>query len=124
MTKDEYYGATKGMPLDTLYTRLKKSQDAVDELSLEVQRRNSFTEEEKLADRLHRLLHFAVDCDFYYSDWPHPTGCRAQFHTLATEALIWYNHATLGTQEAVKKDYPMGQLIHFLEVARFGVNGL
>jgi hypothetical protein len=115
----EYYGATKGMPIDILNTRLKKAQADTDELSLELLRRKNFTEAEKLADRLHRLLHFAVDCDFYYSDWPNPTGCRAEFRTLAEEALLWYDRvAQPGT--LIRMDYPLGQLIHFLEVARFG----
>ena len=121
MTKDslEYYGDVKGMPLDTLRSRLKKAQDDTDELILELQRRNNFTEAEKLADRLHRLLHFGVDCDFYYSAWPNPTGCRAEFRNLANDAFAWFNQVAVHN-ETVRADYPLGQLVHFLEVARFG----
>ncbi len=116
----EYYGNVNGMPQDMLNTRLKKAQEEVNELSLEIQRRNNFTEEEKLADRLHRLLHFGTDCDFYYSDWPHATGCRADFRLLACNCLEWYGYATQNETAGVHADYPLGQLIRFLEVTRFG----
>ena len=116
---EEYYGAVKGMPLELLTTKLKKAQDDAAELSLELQRRENFTEAEKLAERLHRLLHFGTDCDYYYSDWPHPTGCRAEFRMLANQALTWFDRVAQ-TNTTVRADYPLGQLIHFLEVARFG----
>jgi hypothetical protein len=116
----EYYGSEKGMPQGILEERLRKAQDDVDVLAAEKVRRAHFTDAERLADRLHRLLHFGVDCDFYYSDWPNPTGCRADFRNLALRMIEAYH------DEAGRKcgDRPIGNLIAMMEGVRFGSQSL
>ena len=117
MKATEYYGSVKGMPAEILRKRLSKAQEEVSELSAEKERRSAFTAAELLADRLHRLLHFGVDCDYYYSDWPSPTGCRAEFHSLAQQAEHWYYTVA---DEKRTKDYPLGQLVAYMEILIFG----
>lgn len=114
----EYYGSVKGMPLDILSQRLSKAETDVRELQAEKKRREEFTSTELLAERLHKLLHFGTDCDFYYSDWPLPAGCRAEFHEWARQIEDWY------ADDAGRKagDRPLGGLIAVLERARFGRN--
>lgn len=113
----EYYGSPEGMPQEILDARLQHAQITVKELETELSRRDAFTVIEKLADRLHKLLHFGVDCDYYYSKWPSPTGCRSEFKRLAEIITKHYEYAS--DPEAIK-DYTLGGLIHFLEVIRFG----
>ena len=116
----EYYGSVKGMPIGILEERLQRAIAEHQELSTEKHRRSQFTDAEKLADRLHRLLHFGTDCDFYYSDWPTPTGCRADFHNLALRMIEAYH------DEAGRKcgDRPIGNLIAMMEGVRFGSQSL
>lgn len=83
----EYYGSVKGMPQELLVDRLAAARKALRELEVEAERRGAFTQAELMADRLHKLLHFGVDCDYYYSDWPNPAGCRARFLNAATTAF-------------------------------------
>jgi hypothetical protein len=116
----EYYGSVKGMPVGILEERLCRAETELQELSAEKKRRLQFTDAERLADRLHRLLHFGTDCDFYYSDWPNPQGCRAEFHDLAARMIEWYR------DDAGRKagDRPLGGIVSMLEAARFGSQSL
>lgn len=83
----EYYGSVKGMPRKLLEERLNQARLDTDEFSKEIKRRDAFTDVEILADRLHRLIHWGVDCDYFYSDWPFPTGCRADFYKHAVNLM-------------------------------------
>ena len=105
LSDQEFSGDVKLMPDNILQDRLDAALKAATELEAERRRRESFTIAERLADRLHRLLHFTVECDYEYSAWPKPTGCRAEFRTLAENLL---NAPDLGA------------IVHLMEVARFG----
>jgi len=106
--------------MEILRARFSNATMEVAELNVEIKRREAFTSTELLSDRLHRLLHFGTDCDYAYSDWPNPSGCRTGFHQLALVAENWFE--TVADPKRVE-DFPLGQLIRFLEVARFGING-
>lgn len=83
----EFYGSVKKMPDDILEERLQQAVKDTNELAAEKRRREQFTEAEKLADKLHGLLHYHIDCDYDYSDWPNPTGCRSRFLIAATQFI-------------------------------------
>jgi hypothetical protein len=95
---------------------LRQASDDVAELAAERSRRAKFTSTERLADRLHYLIHFAADCDFYYSDWPIPTGCRSQFYELARQIEEWY----ADDEGHAAGDRTLGQMIAMIELVRFG----
>lgn len=78
-----FFGSVEFMPEANLAARLKSFKTELSELLEEQRRREAFTSTERLADRLHNLLHRRVDCDYNYSKWPHPTGCRSDFWSLA-----------------------------------------
>lgn len=113
----EYYGSVKGMPGEILRQRLQKATEDAAELVKEKTRREAFTSTEQLSDRLHHLLHFGTDCDYYYSDWPEERGCRAEFKQLAHQAEHWF--ATVANPLRIE-DFPLGQLVTLLERSRFG----
>jgi hypothetical protein len=115
-----YYGSVEGMPDATLRRRLDKARDDLAELTKERIRRESFTSAQRLAERLHRLLHSGVDCDFYYSNWPNATGCRAEFEQLAKQMEKWFENYSSRVPEGVVQDYPLGQLVALMEAVRFG----
>lgn len=83
----EYYGSVKGMPHKLLTDKLAKAHEEIREFSEELKRREAFTDTEILADKLHKLLHWGTDCDYFYSDWPNPTGCRADFYKHAVNLM-------------------------------------
>ena len=114
-----YYGSVEGMPESLLYARLAKAQADIVELSKEQERRSSFTSAQRLAERLHRLLHGGmVDCDFYCSNWPNATGCRADFERLAKQMESWFSVYSEHLPSGVARDYPLGQLIALMEATR------
>lgn len=113
----EFYGDTKYMPQDLLCKKLEDAQRAVTEFTTEQTRRKAFTSTELLADRLHRLLHFQVDCDYHYSDWPIPNGCRSEFHSLAKNVEHWFS---MTADPNKTYDYPLGQVVALMEALRFG----
>lgn len=78
-------GSVEFMPQNILTARMKELKDELLELMEEQKRRDAFTSTERLADRLHALLHRMVDCDYNYSKWPHAAGCRAQFWLMAAQ---------------------------------------
>lgn len=110
----EYYGDVKGMPIETLESRLKAAIATKEDLEAEQARRAAFTSTEVLADRLHRLLHFQLDCDYHYSDWPNPRGCRAEFHGVARQIEQIEKFGNLPFDSAIDRT------IQILEHARFG----
>jgi hypothetical protein len=66
----------------------KQIEQDAKELRAEVQRRANMTPAQRLADRIHRLLHTKVDCDYAYSDWGGTlTSCRAEYLSLAERLL-------------------------------------
>ena len=65
----EWYGDIKKMPEDLLIKSAIDLRNKLDEAHNEIDRREGFTDAQKLADRLHRLLHLGVECDYDYSDW-------------------------------------------------------
>lgn len=112
----EFYGSTKFMPEDILKARLKKAQEDIAELSAEQERRAAFTPEMKLCDRLHRLLHSHIDCDYHYSDWPEAKGCRHDYLMLTYQLLH-----TLGTYaEQPEAQQQLDALLALMEKQRFG----
>lgn len=112
----EYYGSVEGMPEDVLRKSYEKARNLALELAAEVARRETFTSAERLADTLHKLIHFTADCDYYYSNWPNATGCRAEFRIAAEKLEQWY-----ADMDGIKAGHrPLGGLIHILEVLRFG----
>ena len=121
-TNAEYYGDTKHMPKATLNERVRKAHDDLVELNTEITRRANFTDAQRLADRLHHLLHIGVDCDYFYSDWPGPlTSCREDFLILAERSIRWFESVA---DEKRTADYPLGQLLALLETTRFGQSGM
>lgn len=113
----EYYGDTKHMPEDLLLKKLDDAQLVIAELAKERDRRKLFTSTELLADRLHRLLHFSADCDYHYSNWPLPRGCRSEFHNLAKSMEYWFSQTADPNRT---HDYPLGQMVALMEALRFG----
>lgn len=105
-TAAAYYGSPEGMPEETLRKRLEALDKELQSLKAEAARRSRFTSAEILA--LHRLLHFGADCDFYYSNWPLATGCRAAFRVAAQEL----------EQRHRKIDHTLDELITVLERIR------
>ena len=117
MTSMEYYGSMEGMPEDILNMKSKKLSIEFELIKKEIRRRDEFTDTEKLADRLHRLLHFAMDCDYYYSHWPSPNGCRTKFLNIAQQLQRHFDYAA---DPLRAKDYTLGAMVRILEIARFG----
>lgn len=83
-----YYGSIKGMPEDMLLEKKKEAERFLSESCEELARRQAFEPAELLADRLHKLLHFAAECDYHYSDWPNANGCRYEYRRTAEKLLI------------------------------------
>jgi hypothetical protein len=116
----DFCGSVEFMDDELLRTKLAQAMKDVQELSSEQERRSHFTSTEILADRLHRLLHPVHDCDYSYSKWPMPFGCRLEFWNLAYSCEKWFKVYSEKVPKGVSDDYPLGQLIKFLEIARFG----
>jgi len=110
----EYYGSDAGMPDDILEQRLASAKETFERLMIERERRKAFTMAERFADRLHRLLHLGADCDFYYSEWPLATGCRAEFRGLAEQML------RVLMDGSGPRDDLLDRLIGWMENTRFG----
>ena|ERR1700729_2749739 len=120
--KIDYYGSTKYMPLTLLEEKIVSTRETYQELTQELDRRNSFTSTERLADRLHALLHSAVDCDYWYSDWPQRTGCRGDAYNMASNVEKWFSIYQEKMPQDIVKDFPLGQLIAAFEAFKFGNN--
>ena len=80
-----FYGSVEFMPEALLRKRTAQLKNELLELMEEKKRRDAFTSTERLADRLHALLHRKEDCDYNYSKWPAvgATGCRREFYQMA-----------------------------------------
>lgn len=83
----EWYGTVNKMPEDILQERLQAARATTIEIEREVQRRSRFTFAEILADRIHSIIHKREDCDYHYSDWPNPKGCRLETLGRATRIV-------------------------------------
>ena len=90
-----YYGSIRGMSEVMLLEKkkeaerfLKEAERFLSESCEELARRQAFEPAELLADRLHKLLHFAAECDYHYSDWPNANGCRYEYRHAAEQLLI------------------------------------
>lgn len=83
-----YYGSIKGMSEVMLLEKKKEAERILSESCEELARRQAFEPAELLADRLHKLLHFAAECDYHYSDWPNVNGCRYEYRHAAEQLLI------------------------------------
>lgn len=94
-------------------SELATNHAKVVELAREKQRRSTFTEAEKLADRLHKLLHYTVRCDYAYSHWPEPRGCRNEYLATAQRIL---EDVDLDLQACTLLD----NVLEALEKQRFG----
>lgn len=78
----------RSLSISTLEEKLKLAREAIATIEAEKKYRASLTPAQRLADRLHVLLHTRMDCDYAYSDWSTPlTSCRAQFLQLTQKLL-------------------------------------
>lgn len=84
---EKWFGDIRKMPEDIFRKRYEAAKREVQEFNNENARRAALTSEMKLADRLHDLLHWKVDCDYHYSDWPNTAGCRSVFYSLAMQLV-------------------------------------
>jgi hypothetical protein len=86
---NDFNGDIRFMPENILTKNIESLYRQLEEHKEERKRRNAFTPIEILADRLHDLLHLNADCDYNYSHWPKPQGCRAVFKTKAQTLNNW-----------------------------------
>jgi hypothetical protein len=110
-----FFGDLKYAPEGVLVKKLANAKKEIIEIENEQARRARFTSDERLADRLHRLLHVGVDCDYAYSDWGAGAGltsCRADFLLLANSISIQY-HDAHGAVDGI---------LSMMERTRFGEN--
>lgn len=91
-----FYGDLKYAPQSVVVKKFQDAQKALCEAEAELERRKKFTPAQIMADRLHRLLHMSLDCDYAYSDWGSTlTSCRAQFLGLAERIIaLMHPHVT------------------------------
>lgn len=78
----------KSLTDEQVTARIREVDEDRKLLLVEIQRRANITPAQRLADRLHRLLHMKLECDYSYSDWPGPLSqCREDFLQLAERLL-------------------------------------
>lgn len=97
-------GQVELLPDDQLAQELVYTTARIKQLEKEKERRATFTASERLADQLHQLLHYKIDCDYVYSQWDNPKGCRVEFHQLAQRLQDWWTEVALTGNKASHQD--------------------